>query len=167
MNTSESWIDEALQRFHLRKKVIDDSRFDRFWMMIDRSRLPERMYATCCAINEQSDQGLIYEETFLQPHPVARRYILEKDNRIIFMELVILFEGPGLVFSSHQTRHWVKSIRRYCGYCIGEKNNIVCKLVIDPEAVSDADVQRWFTFLLSGLQYRYKPRQTELSLKET
>ena len=83
MSTSESWIDEALQKFHLRKKVIDDSRFDRFWMMIDRSRLPERMYATCCAINVQSDQGLIYEETFLQPHPVARRYILEKENRII------------------------------------------------------------------------------------
>ena len=159
MSTSRSWIDETLEKFHLREDANDDSKFDSYQMIIDRSRLPERMSAICSAINAQSGHGLMYHEILAYPYPVIRRYILERDNVDTIMELAILFEGPGVVFSSNKTRPWVKSIQRYCGYSTEHKNNVVYRMVIDPEDVSDAELQQWFTYLLSGLRNSFKPLQ--------
>jgi hypothetical protein len=167
MSATNSWIGEALQKFNLREDAIDDSRFDDFRMMVDRSSLPDRTNATCRAINAQAGQGIIYGEAFIRPHPVIHRYTLERDDSNIVMELAILPEGPGVVFSSNKTKSWVRSLQRYCGYFVEEKNNVVCKLMIDPTTVSDTTIQRWFTYLLSGLHRSAKPRQTEPHLKET
>ena len=159
MGTTNSWIGDVLQKFRLRENVIDDSRIDRFRLMIDRSSLPERMNATCAAINAQAGQGIIYQEVLLKPHPVVRRYTIADHKITTIMELAILFEGPGVVFSFNNTNPWVKSIKRYCGYNTEVKNHILCKLVIDPATVSDAELQRWFTYLLSGLRNSLKPPQ--------
>jgi hypothetical protein len=164
MSTTGSWIGEMIQKFHLRENVIDDSRIDRFRLMMDRSSLPERMSATCGAINAQAGRGVIYQEVLLQPHPVTRRYTFENHKSITIMELAILFEGPGVVFSFNKTKPWVKRVKSYCGYCTEEKKHVVCKVVIDPAIVSDAEIQQWFTYLLSGLQNSFKTRQKEPSV---
>jgi hypothetical protein len=167
MSATNSWIGEALQKFHLGENAIDDSKFEDYRMTLDHSSLPDRMYATCRAINAQAGHGIIYGEVFIRPHPVVHRYTLENDDSNVVMELAILLEGPGVVFSSNKTKSWVTSLQRYCGYFVEEKNNVVCKLVIDPTTVSDATIQRWFTYLLSGLHRSAKPRQTESHLNET
>jgi hypothetical protein len=167
MSTTDSWIGEVFQKFHLRENVIDDFRIDHFRLMMDRASLPERMSATCGAINAQAGQGLIYQEVLLQPHPVLRRYTYENHKRISIMELALLCEGPGVVFSFDKTNSWVKSFKRHCGYNMEVKNHIVCKLVIDPVTVLDVEIQRWFTYLLSELRHSFRPRQRQPSLKQS
>jgi hypothetical protein len=133
--------------------------------MIARSRLPERMNATSNAINLQAGQGLIYAEAFVQPHPMFRRYVFDKEDIEFSMALVIQFEGPTVIFSSIKPNLWVRSIQRYRGLGIFNRSNVACKLVIDPATVSDADLQAWFTYLLSGLQYSLKPKRRMPFLK--
>jgi hypothetical protein len=162
MSTAQSWIGDVLHIFHRREMVEDESRFDRsrfdhFRLMFERSRLLDRANATCDAINIQSGEGLIYQEIFMDTHPVVGRYILEKENMDITMELAILYEGPGVVFSSKKVRPWVRKMQRYFGFYMEEKSHVVCKMLINPAAITDGEVQMWFTYLLSGLHHSLKP----------
>ena len=165
MSTSEPWVGEVLRKVNIGDEGIDESKIDRYRMVLDRSGLAERMCGTCDAMNVRSAQVLIYREVFPQPHPIVRRYILEheEDRQIIAMELTILLEGPVLVFSRNTTTQRVKSIRRYRGY---ERRNVMCKIAIDPEKISDDDLQQWFIYLLSGLQHSLKPQGRGPSLNE-
>jgi hypothetical protein len=162
MSTAQSWIGDVLHIFHRREVAeveshFDRSRFDRFRLMFEHSRLLDRANATCDAINIQSGEGLIYQEIFMDSHPVVGRYILEKENMDITMELAILYEGPGVVFSCKKVRPWVKKIQRYCGFYMEEKSHVVCKMLINPASITDGEVQMWFTYLLSGLHHSLKP----------
>jgi hypothetical protein len=142
-------------------EVIKQSRFDRFRMMFDRSHLLDRANATCKALNAQAGDVLIYSELFMDTHPVIGRYTIEDENVDITMELAILSQGPGVVFSSRKVRPWVKRVQRYCGYHPEEKIDVVCKLLINPAAVTDAEIKEWFTYLLSGLDHSFKPHPME------
>jgi hypothetical protein len=157
VSARNSWIDDVLKNFHLREDGIDDSREDRYRLMIARSPLLERMNAICNAINLQAGQGIIYAEAFVQPHPMFCRYIFDKEGIEFSMALVIQFEGPTVILSSTKSNLWVRSIERYRWSGIFNRSNVACKLVIDPATVSDADLQQWFTYLLSGLQHSHKP----------
>jgi hypothetical protein len=158
MSTVQPWINGVLRKFSVREKRIDAPRFHQYRKLMDRSRLPERMNATCIAIGVQAGKRLRYQENLVRPYPVIRRYILEKDNLDLIMELAILFEGPRVLFSANKAKPWIKVIQRYFGYLGNEKNNVVCELAIDPMTVSDEEVRQWVIYFLSGLQDSYKPR---------
>jgi len=116
------------------------------------------MNATCNAINSQADPRLIYEEVFLPPHPILRRYVVNKDHIEFRMELAVLLNGPGVIFSSTQTGHWTGWFQRRRGADPDARFNTAYQLVIDPATVTDADLQLWFTYLLSGLRSSLKPQ---------
>lgn len=161
MGTTYSWIGEGAEIPHLGEEVIDDFKFNRFRGMFDRSHLLERAAATCTSFNLQAGEVLIYSEIFTDTHPVMGRYVIEEEHSSFTMEIAILSDGPGVVFSSRKSRPWVKKFQRYCGYRPGENSRVVCKLNINPSSVSDAEIQQWFTYLLSGLHHSLKPEPME------
>jgi hypothetical protein len=148
-----------LCKFNLHEEVTDDRRFLRFRSMIDRAQLAEKMGVLCNSINEQAFAGLIYEEVFTAPSPIVRRYVYAKDNIEYSLTLAILYDGPGVIFSSSKPNDWTSRLRRYWGlYSLG-RNNVAFKLVINPATVNTAELQQWFTYLLSGLRFSFRPHR--------
>ncbi len=161
MGTSYSWVGEVEQAPHLSDEAIEPSNFERFRGMLDRAYLLDRANAAATSLNFQAGELLIYSELFTDTHPVVGRYIIEEECNTFTMELAILPDGPGVVFSSRKSRPWVKKLQRYCGYRPDEKTRVICKRNINPGSVSDAEIQQWFTYLLSGLHQSLKPAPME------
>lgn len=161
MGTTYSWVGEVEQVPHLSEEAIEASKFDRFRGMFDRAHLLDRANAAATSLNFQAGELLIYSELFTTTHPVVGRYIIEEEYNTFTMELAILPDGPGVVFSSCKSRPWVKKLQRYCGYRPEEKIRVICKRNINPASVNDAEIQQWFTYLLSGLHPSLKPEPME------
>lgn len=157
--TSSSWVGNVLTKFHLRYNMTDDFRIDRYWLMMDRSSLVERVYETCHAINSCAREGIIYGEMFTRPHAIAIRVGFIRGDIEYLMSLAMLEGRPTLLFSSRKEHLWNKSVLRRFRHSLKRKENIICKHVINPSKVSDADIQQWFTYLLSGLRRSFKPAE--------
>jgi hypothetical protein len=161
MSPTQSWTSHVLQAPHFREEIINHSRFDRFRLIFDRSRLLDRAIATCTSLNTQAGMMLIRSETFSGTYPIVGRYSIEEENIEMTMELAVLSEGPTVIFSSKAVRPWVKRIQRYCGLESKEKIDVTCRLLIDPAVVTDFELQQWFNYLLSGLHDSFKPQPME------
>ena len=155
--TSSPWIGNVLTKFHLRSNVTDNFRMDRYRLMMDRSSLIERMYDTCHAINSCAREGIIYGEMFSRPHTIAIRVGFIRGDVEYLMSLGMLDGRPTLLFSSRKDYQWEKGVLSKFRHALKRKENLICKLVINPSTVSDVDIQQWFTYLLSGLQRSFKP----------
>lgn len=159
MSTSPDWISDVLGRFQLRQNVTGDFPiFHRYRLMVERSHLIERINGTCNAVNSLAGEALVYIEMFFQPHQLACRYVFEKDRIECRMSLAILPKGPTLIFSTFKANRWAEWINR----CFGnswdeEREHVVCEILINPATVSDAQLEQWFTYLLSGLRSSFKP----------
>src|SRR5579871_2005929 len=151
VTTTNSWIGDVLRKFQLHEYPSDDILVEKYRTIIVRSRLPERLSETSSAINKQSGEGLLYEEVFVQPNPQFRRYVFEKDGVEFCMALVIQSQGPTLIFSWLKASSWVGNVYRGIKSEISPRFNTVCKLVVDPDTIGDADLQGWFTYLLSEI----------------
>ena len=106
MATTYSWIGDVFQTPHLAEDMLEHSKFDRFRTMFDRAHLLDRANATCTSLNAQAGEVVIYSEIFTDTHPVIGRYLIEDDNADITMELAILPDGPGVIFSSRKNARW-------------------------------------------------------------
>jgi len=160
MGTTPSWISNLLSKYQPRQNVTEGSTFARYQFTLDRSRLIERMDATCEAIDSQAGGRVISIEFFLQPQILSRRYLFHRGSVRFSMALAILAHGPTLIFSSNQANEWVQRIRRRCGlYVEPPRERVVFELMINPSTVNNADLQQWFTYLLSGFERSHKPAQ--------
>jgi hypothetical protein len=157
MKTAMPWINGVLNKFQLREKRSDDLKVNRYRRLVERSHLVEKMSSTCESINSHAGERIIYGEMFISPHPIAWRHVYETDNKECRMSLTIRTEGPTLVFSWVKPKEWMGSVQRCFGYYAGERNHVVWELMINPLNIKDADVQGWFTYLLSGLRHSFRP----------
>ena len=156
MSTTSSWVGNIIKQFQLRRNVNNYSDFNRYLLLVERSRLPTMMQAVCDGINAQEGEWFIHDDRLAQPHPLVCRYALDRGDKEFRMSLVIHSDGPVLIFSSVNLSLWLASVQRYLGYH-GNKEKIICERRVDPSTVSDADLQKWFTYLLSGFRRSLKP----------
>ncbi len=112
MATTYTWIGDVLDTPHLAEDNLESSRFERFRMMFDSSHVLYRANATCNSLNMQAGEIVIYPEAFTDTHPVIGRYTVDDDDADLTMELAILPEGPGVVFSCKKKHAWVSRIQR-------------------------------------------------------
>jgi hypothetical protein len=157
MSTTLSWIGDVLIKFHISYNLTDDTRIDHYRLMVDRSNLMERVNGTCRVINSQVRGGLVYGQMYARPHATAFRVGFVRGGIEFRMSLAILPGGPTLIFSSIKDNEWGERVLRHFGHGMEERENVISKLVINPATVSDADLQQWFTYLLSGLRRSFKP----------
>jgi hypothetical protein len=158
MFTLRRGVGDILGSYHPIQNAAEYSDFDRYLRMVARSNLLERMHITREAIHSQAGRRLMYEEVYLQPNRSVCRYVFLTKNHKFHMTLAILSAGPTVTFSCSKTHDWIGAIMHPFGRRLAKKRVTVrCKLLIDPETVSDNDVKQWFSYLLSGLRRSLKP----------
>jgi hypothetical protein len=152
-----SWIDDALTKFHISNDENIRLKLDNYRAMVERSSLIERIYGTCRAINAHGRDGLIYGQMFARPYALAFRVGFVRGNTESRMSLAILNEGPALIFSSIKVEPLDSHGRHYFRHFRRRREKFICRIALNPAAVKDAEIQQWFTYLLSGLKRSFKP----------
>ena len=158
MLTNQSKLAEVLKTLQVSREEPKDCTFDCYREILAESLLVEKMHAMRDSIHAGAGQNLLYEEVYAQPNESICRYVSEGGGIDYHMSLTILRHGPMVRFSSFKPRNWIERLAYPSGHQIGEMRvSIKCKLLIDPPAVSNADLEHWFTYLLSGLHRNLKP----------
>ena len=161
MSITSLWLGDVITRFQLRSDTRNNSRINRHWSMIDRASLLERVCDVCQEINSGAREGVVYGRMFARPYPMAFRVGFVRGDTEFLMSLAMLDEIPTLVFSWRREYQWKKSLLPWLRHSAARKEYPVFEREIDPSSVSDAEIQRWFTYLLSGLRRRFKPVETK------
>jgi hypothetical protein len=158
MLTNRNNMAAVLKTLHLSREEPKDCTFDCDQEILAKSLLVEKMHAMRDSIHAGAGQNLLYEEVYAQPNESVCRYVFERGGIDYHMLLTILCHGPTVKFASFKPRNWIERLTYPSGHQIGERRvSIKCKLLIDPSAVSNADLEHWFTYLLSGLPRKLKP----------
>lgn len=132
---------------------------------VEASGLLENLSRCCREINKVSQGVLIYEQPYLKPSRVICTYSLEMEQADYLMTLLAERGEPTLVFSAQSSRK--KSGNNYRSYGLsyfygyfsrfGNGRGSRYKLKIQPEGVSEEDLQVWFAYLLSRFQEKFQP----------
>lgn len=128
------------------------------WARLKEYDVPERMLQAVFRSNrEMNDDALEYLE-YLPPQASVLHVEYRRKSRIFTLELVLREDGPRAVFYEQ------KSHGRLLRYFLGHDRprfNVALTRRFQPEELTDAEIQEWFSFLVSG----FKPQPA--SEKET
>ena len=160
MSTTQPWITDILQKFHLNITAPTNGHcLDLYRSMIDRARLSERMHEICLAINSEAGQNILYEQSFIQPQQMLCQYTFANGDIEYEMSVAFLAAGPTVVFASHRRDNKPRQVLRVYGDFLDKFTSIsYSHCLIDPLTISDDDLQQWFTFLLSGNHRKWSPK---------
>ena len=160
MSTTQPWITDILKKFHLNVTAPRNGHsLDLYRLMIHRARLIERMHQICLSINSEAGQNILYEQSFIQPQQMLCQYTFANGDIEYEMSVAFLAAGPTVVFASHRRDNTPHQVLRVYGDFLDRFTSITYRqCLINPSKVSDADLQQWFTFLLSGTRRKWSPK---------
>jgi len=160
MNSIPSWISGADTELGLAQNQAVALTLDDHRMMISRTHLVERLHEACSAVNLQAGEGTVYEQTFIQPQECLCSYIYKRKAIEFGMSLEIFPEGPTLTFWFVRPKRGAGLVERCFGYRLDDSRGVTHQILIRPTMAKDADVEQWFSYLLSGLHFSFKQKET-------
>ena len=152
---NEHWINPLLSQFDLiqARDTSADPRHDR--KSIEECKLLERMGRVIAEINGAAGYHVLEMLEYLAPQKKVCRVSFDRNRIQHKMELVIENEGILLMFSSARriSTRWDRYFSRG-----SKKDNstVVWEQIIRPGEVLDQNIQAWLSYLLSGLDKKFR-----------
>jgi len=157
-NASQHWIRPLLSRLDLVSHAEGEKNPAELWDELARTGLLDRLRALPSLINEEAGRHLVHEQWFLPPQRVVCTFTLRKEKLQYGMQLVLRRTGPFLVFYTKKpgTSSRAHSLYRYISGT--PAIDVRSRRLLRPAEVSEADLQEWFSYLLSGFEESFQPR---------
>ncbi len=156
-NGSHSWIRPLLSQLDLLHQTEVPAKDPAsLWDELTKSTLLDRLRQLPSLINQEAGYPLLNVQWFLPPQKVVCTFTVRKDTNDCGMQLVLRQAGPTLVFYTKKKGREATSYGLY-RYLTGSSINVKHRRVIRPAAVTDRDLQEWFSYLLSGFQESFQP----------
>jgi hypothetical protein len=162
------WINSVLkQRNLLQPKKNNSVDLKPCWAQIEECRMVERMGQIVEDINRAAGYSILELQEFLPPQTTILRIGFSKRFAEHVLEIVarevgaaaVVFYSLSKVFDFWE--HYFRNQSRL------RKPSISLELDIHPAEILDDDLQRWFSYLLSGFKNKFKPNAAQqLSEKE-
>jgi hypothetical protein len=116
------------------------------WDQLRAHNILDRIHQAVVQLNrEMNDDVLDYLE-YAAPQSTVLRVAYRKRQRTMMMELVLREEGPKAVFYGRRPRGW---LMRYLSGSDRSRVNVVLSRRFKADALGDAEIREWFSFLLS------------------
>jgi hypothetical protein len=152
---SDHWINPLLQRFNLLRKSEEALARDACWKQIEKCELSDRVGRLVSEVNRTAGYHILELVDFLPPQKNVLRVSFERNRVKHVMEIVIRESGSVLLFST--------SRRIATGWGIYMPNRskrrsttLVWNQIIYPEEVLEQNIQAWISYLLSGLDKKFR-----------
>jgi hypothetical protein len=152
---NDYWINPLLKRFDLVGKREQDLARDAHWKQIEECELTERIGRLVIDVNRAAGYRVLEMVEFLPPQKNILRVSFERHRVKHNLELAIRESGIVLMFSTSRrvSTGWtrflsVKSARTH--------STLIWEQDIHPAEVLEQNIQAWLSYLLSGLDKKFR-----------
>ncbi len=162
---NNDWINPQLKRLNLAGEKRVDPGQDTYWSQIEESELTERIGKLVTEVNRAAGSHILSMVDFLPPQKSILRVSFIKGRFKHSMEILIRDSGIVLVFSTrkHAGIDWG---RLFSVISLRNRSTVVWEQVIHPGQVVEQNIQAWLSYLLSGLDKKFRLDQMLLASLE-
>jgi hypothetical protein len=155
--SSENWINPLLKRLDLVREGEANLSRNAYWRQIEACELVERVGRLVAEVNLTAGYRILEMVDFLPPQKNVLRVSFDRQAVKHSLEIMIRNDGIVLMFSTKRRfaagwRHIVstfsKSKRR--------NSTLVWEQTIHPGEILEQNIQAWVSFLLSGLDKKFR-----------
>jgi hypothetical protein len=152
---NEYWINPLLKQLDLVPKGDDDSARSVYWRQIEECGLADCMGRLVSEVNRAAGYHILEMVEFLPPQKNVLRVSFRKPRIKHNLEVVIRDIGLVLMFST--TKLDSTGWGRYVSVLSKKRSStLVWEEVIIPEELLEQHVQAWVSYLLSGLDKKFR-----------
>ena len=156
MRENDHWINPLLTQLNLIdiKEATVDPRHN--WKKIEESQLVERIGRIVAEINGAAGYQILEMLEYLPPQKKVLRVSFDKTRVQYNIDLALRNEAILLLFST--AKHFSSGWERYFPQSSMRDNSTVeWEQVIHPGEILAHHIQSWFSYLLSGLDRKFRP----------
>ena len=151
---NEYWINPLLERLDLVRQNEDHTR-DAYWRQIEDCELVERVGKLIVEVNRAAGYRILGMVDFLPPQKNILRVSFERGRVKHNLEVVIRTSGIFLMFSTRRNSTGWRSY--FSPYVLRKSNStLVWEQLIHPEEIGEQNIQAWISYLLSGLDKKFR-----------
>ncbi len=152
---NEYWINPLLKRFNLVRKTEADLARDTYWRQIEECELADRIGKLVAEVNRAAGHHILEMLDFLPGQKNVLRITFDRQRIKHSLEIVIRESGVVLMFSTRK-RVSVGWGRYISTHSMRHNSTLVWEQYIYPEEVLEQNIQAWVSYLLSGLDKKFR-----------
>jgi len=152
---NDLWINPLLTRLDLVSQREQDLTRSAHWHKIEECEITERIGRLVTEVNRAAGYHVLEMVEFLPPQKNILRVSFERKGAKHRLELAIRDSGIVLMFSSTKGiftgwRH------RFISRSGRKSSSLAWEEFIHPEEISEQNIQAWLSYLLSGLDKKFR-----------
>jgi hypothetical protein len=152
---NEYWINPPLEKFNLVRKKEEDIVRKGYWDRIEKCELSDRIGKVVGEVNRAAGYHILEIVDFLPPQKNVLRISFDRRRIKHYLELVIRPNGVVLMFSTG------RRLATVWGRIISPTRStrhtaLIWEEAIEPEEILDQNIQAWISYLLSGLDKKFR-----------
>ncbi len=152
---NEYWINPLLKQLDLVRKKEADLARDACWKQIEECELTERIGKLVIEVNRAAGYRVLEMMDFLPPQKHVVRVSFQRHRLKHNMEVAIRESGIVLVFST--SRRVSTGWMRFLSFnSIRNHSTLVWEQTIHPAEILERHIQSWVSYLLSGLDKKFR-----------
>lgn len=152
---NDDWINPQLKRLNLAGQKTVNPALDTYWSQIEESELTERIGKLVTEVNRAAGYHILRMVDFLPPQKSILRVSFIKGRYKHSMEILIRDSGIVLLFSTrkHSGIDW---LGLFSAISMRNRSTVVWEQVIHPGQIAEQNIQSWLSYLLSGLDKKFR-----------
>jgi len=153
---NDQWINPLLSQLKLieMKDVIVDPRH--LWEKIEENHLLERISKLVAEINTAAGNHILEMLEFLPPQ--KKVLVINFGKNGVQHKMEVTLENEGIFITFGTAKRFSTGWERYFSQNSRKDNYAVAwEQAIHPAEILSKDIQNWFTYLLSGLNKKFRP----------
>jgi hypothetical protein len=152
---NEYWINPLLERLNLVRKSEEDLERDACWTQLEECELGDRIGRLVAEVNRAAGYHILEMVDFLPPQKNVLRVSFERHQVRHSMEIAIRKSGIVLMFSTRK-RLSIGWGRYISTHSMRRNSTLIWEESIHPEEIVDQNIQAWISYLLSGLDKKFR-----------
>lgn len=152
---NEHWINPLLKRLDLVREGETVLPQNSFWRQIEECELVERIGRIVAEVNLAAGYHLLEMLDYLPPQKNVLRVTFDRPR--VKHSLEVAIQDGGIVLMFLTTRLEATGWRRYVSmHSARNTRTVVWEQAIRPGEILDQNIQAWLSFLLSGLDKKFR-----------
>jgi hypothetical protein len=152
---NERWINPLLKQLDLVHKRDEDLPQNAYWRQIEEFELAERIGKLVVEVNRAAGHRVLEMVDYLPPQKNVLRVSFIRQRVKHNFEIAIRDSGIAVMFST--TRLAPTGWRRYIsGHNARSNSTLVWEEIIYPREILEQNIQAWISYLLSGLDKKFR-----------
>jgi hypothetical protein len=152
---NEHWINPLLERLDLVREKEKDLARNACWKKIEECELVERIGKLVVEVNRVAGYRVLEMVDFLPPQKNVLRVSFERGPIKHNLEFAIRESGIALMFST-TNRSWTAWRPRFSTHSKRSNSTLAWDQIVHPEEISEENIQAWISYLLSGLDKKFR-----------